>query len=175
MLTAEWPIAGLIPLGVENVTPRLTKPLALQRQPSTHRSLPQLSAGVFMRWGILGPSAAASHFKPRLTSGTSKGSCQDMSPAFRFTCVHWGCSCCIWLGGLRAQDSLHRSEASRLCLEPWAGSHSRFSFFSGNWLGFCSQKPLFSLAGQKSFPTVPWSNSQAQPRSRNYWGLGRRG
>lgn len=54
VLTAEWPIAGLIPLGVENVTPRSTKPLALQRQLSTCRSLPQLSTGVFMRWGIPG-------------------------------------------------------------------------------------------------------------------------
>lgn len=59
-------------------------------------------------------------------------------------------------------------------LEQRAGSHSCFSFFSGNWLGFCSQKPLFSLADQKSFPTVHWSNSQAQHRSRNCWGVGRR-
>lgn len=61
-------------------------------------------------------------------------------------------------------------------LEQWAGSHSCFSFFSGNWLGFCNQKPLFSLAGQKSFPTIHWSNySQAQHRSRNCRRVGRRG
>lgn len=111
VLTAEWPIAGLIPLGVENVTPRSTKPLALQRQippPTLHWSIHEVGNP----WVLLQQPHI---FKPRLTSGTSKGSCQDMSPAFMFTCVHWGCSCCIWLGGLRAQDSLHRSEASRLC------------------------------------------------------------
>lgn len=57
MVAAEWPTAGLIPLGVENVTPRLTKSLTLQRQFSMPTdSLPQLSSGTFMRWGIPGSS-----------------------------------------------------------------------------------------------------------------------
>lgn len=42
MVAAEWPTAGLIPLGggVENVTPRLTKSLALKKQLSTHPQIP---------------------------------------------------------------------------------------------------------------------------------------
>lgn len=55
MVAAEWPIAGLIPLEVENMTPRLTNTLALQRQLSTPAdSLPRLSAGAVRRWGIPG-------------------------------------------------------------------------------------------------------------------------
>lgn len=43
MVAAEWPIAGLIPLGLENVTPRLTKSLALKKQLSTHPQIPSLN------------------------------------------------------------------------------------------------------------------------------------
>lgn len=55
VVAAWWPIAGWIPLGVENVTPRLTKSLGLKRQLSRPADpLPQLSIGAFVRWGIPG-------------------------------------------------------------------------------------------------------------------------
>lgn len=92
MVAAWWPIAGWIPLGVENVTPGLTKSLGLKRQLSRPADpLPQLSIGAFMRWGNPWVLLQQAHiFKQRFAPGTSTRSCQDMSPAFRFTCVHPG-------------------------------------------------------------------------------------